>query len=48
MYEVFGDGNLWMLGEAAEIRQFPSVPEPACLGLGAVGAALVGRRRARC
>jgi hypothetical protein len=33
VYEVFLDGNIWAQGEAAEIAQFPGVPEPSCAAL---------------
>lgn len=45
IFEVYGDANLWMPGETAVIRQYPT-PEPATvmlLGLGAL--AMVGVRR---
>jgi hypothetical protein len=47
IFEVFLDGNLWNLGEAAEIAQYPiAVPEPASLGLAAFGAiTLLARAR---
>jgi hypothetical protein len=38
IYEVFGDSNLWDLGESAVLGQFPSaVPEPCSFLLAALG-----------
>jgi hypothetical protein len=46
IFEVFGDGNVWVSGEAAEIAQFPGVvPEPAGLTLLAAAGALLRRRK---
>jgi hypothetical protein len=46
IFESFGDGNTWVFGEAAEIGQFPGVPEPASLTLCAIGAVgMIARRR---
>jgi hypothetical protein len=48
IFEVFGDANTWMIGEAAQIGEYPTttgVPEPAA-GLSlAAGLTLVLRRR---
>jgi hypothetical protein len=48
IFEVFGDANIWMPGEAAQIAEYPTgVPEPAALSTLAIatGALLGGRRR---
>jgi len=48
IHEVFGDGNVWTLGEAARVAEFPSaVPEPATLGLVAMTVLATGFRRRR-
>jgi hypothetical protein len=46
IFEVFGDGNIWLSGEAAEIAQFPgAIPEPASLALMSIAALSLLRRR---
>ena len=49
IHEVFGDGNVWALGEAARVAQYPTpVPAPTTLALFAVaGVAPLLRRRRR-
>jgi D-serine deaminase-like pyridoxal phosphate-dependent protein len=37
IYEVFGDGNTWVVGESAVLGQYPTVPEPASLSLASLG-----------
>jgi MYXO-CTERM domain-containing protein len=39
IYEVFGDGNTWVVGESAVLGQYSSVPEPASLSLASLGSA---------
>ena len=45
LFEVFGDGNVWVSGEAAELAQFPAVPEPTSMMMLALPLALLARRR---
>jgi hypothetical protein len=48
IFEVFGDGNTWQVGEAAVLGQYPTVPEPASMALalvGGIGVAVLRRRR---
>jgi hypothetical protein len=40
VFEVFGDGNVWQPDEAAQIAEFPVVPEPGALAILALAAAL--------
>jgi hypothetical protein len=49
IFEVFGDGNIWMPEEAARIGQFPiGVPEPgAAVFIGGAAAGAMVRRRRR-
>jgi hypothetical protein len=52
IYEVFGDGDTWVVGESAVLGQYPSVPEPASLSLASLGSAglcllWLNRRRRR-
>jgi hypothetical protein len=49
IHEVFNDGNVWALNEAAQVAQYPTpVPEPTVVGVIAIAAlaASVRRRRA--
>ena len=46
IHEVFGDGNVWALNEAASVAQYPTaVPEPVGLGLLAMALPALRRRR---
>ncbi|MEX2114320.1 MAG: hypothetical protein WD845_14095 [Pirellulales bacterium] len=50
IFEVFLDVNIWPTGEAAEIAQYPTVPEPSAWVLAALGLAIVlprARRRSK-
>jgi hypothetical protein len=47
IFEVFGDGDIWMPGEVAIIAQYPTIPEPTALLLAATAllSTPLGRRR---
>ena len=46
IHEVFGDGDIWRLDEAASVAQYPTaVPEPAVVGLLALLGLPARRRR---
>jgi len=48
IFEVFGNGKIWELDEAAVLAQYPTVPEPASVGLALVGGACVALSRFWC
>jgi hypothetical protein len=46
IHEVFNDGNVWALNEAARVAQYPTaVPEPAAVTLLALAVPLICRRQ---
>jgi hypothetical protein len=48
IFEVFGDANIWMPGEAAQIGEYPiGVPEPGGVMMVAIAGSAVVRRRRR-
>jgi hypothetical protein len=47
IFEVFGDGNTWQVGEAAVLAQYPTVPEPASVSLALVGGVCAAAWRQR-
>ena len=45
IFEVYGNGKIWETNEAAVLAQYPTVPEPASVGLALVGGACAALSR---